>query len=461
MRRRGERWTALGIFVGVMAGCGSQGGAGASTSSTGGTSASSQPANPGVLPTPPLTIAEPDRPADAGDILSGEASPEELARQLVTKGDYAGAVRQQYRAVSKDGKGRYNLACYLAQAGEVDASFYWLQQAARDEGVDAPWAEQDDDLARLRGDPRWGQISPFLAACNAYWRTSGKAMVALTVPTGYRPGTPIPAAIYLHGKGANPEEVAGPLYQRLADELNLAIVGVSGTRPCGRRSFVWSEDAEADDRQIQAALGSLAGELTVQPGSLVTFGFSQGGQMAFEVAFRHPERYRGAIVMSPGTTKTVDLGGLAAAPGNRAQGFVLRCGGQEHPGNLANTQADAWCARDVGARVDMLLYEGISAHSLPPDFGDAFAGWVRFIRGDANSSLTAPLPPAPPPLAGPPTAESPFGAPPLVGQSREAPQSAREAMERARLMHEQRMQEMRQRMEERHRQFRGRHGFGP
>ena len=457
MRRRGARWAALAMVLGWLAGCGGQAGTGASSPGT--TSATS--AQPGVLPTPPLNLPEPPRPDDATIPQTDGLSPSALASQLAAQRDYAGAVRQQYRAVLKDNEGAYNLACYLAQAGQVDAAFYWLQKAALDEGVDGPWAEQDGDLAPLRSDPRWAQVSPFLAACNAYWLTSGEAEVALTVPTGYRPGTPIPAAIYLHGMGANPEEVEGPLYQRLADELNTAIVGVSGTKPRGRRGFVWSEDVDADDRQIQLALDSLADQLTIRPGSLVTFGFSQGGQMAFEVAFRHPEKYRGAIVMSPGTTKAINFAGLTSTAGNRAQGFVLRCGAQEHPGNIANTQADAGFARNAGARIDLELSSGVSAHSFPPDFGDAFAGWVRFIRADVSSSLTAPLPPAPPPLAGQPTADSPSSVPPLTGQTREPGQSAGDVRERSRQMHEQRMQEMRRRMDARHEQFRRRHGLGP
>jgi hypothetical protein len=45
----------------------------------------------------------------------------------------------------------------------------------------------------------------------------------------------------MHGLGANPEGfVSKAMYQELADELKVAVVGLSGTVPRGKRKFVWS-----------------------------------------------------------------------------------------------------------------------------------------------------------------------------------------------------------------------------
>jgi len=49
----------------------------------------------------------------------------------------------------------YNAACALARAGKVDAAFHWLGRAA-EAGFDlGNYLDDDDDLASLRGDPRF------------------------------------------------------------------------------------------------------------------------------------------------------------------------------------------------------------------------------------------------------------------------------------------------------------------
>jgi hypothetical protein len=60
----------------------------------------------------------------------------------------------------------------------------------------------------------------------------------------------------------------------------------------------------------------------------------------------------------------------------------------EGPGTVvAYTKGDAEFARRAGARVDLKLYEGVTAHAFPPDFAERFAGWVRFIRNDRGAVM--------------------------------------------------------------------------
>jgi hypothetical protein len=50
----------------------------------------------------------------------------------------------------------YNGACCFALAGQADAAFEALGQLAKRGFTDAAELEKDEDLASLRGDPRWG-----------------------------------------------------------------------------------------------------------------------------------------------------------------------------------------------------------------------------------------------------------------------------------------------------------------
>jgi dienelactone hydrolase len=111
-------------------------------------------------------------------------------------------------------------------------------------------------------------------------------------------------------------------------------------------------------------------------------GFSQGAQMAFEVAFANPSEYLGAIVLSPGTSKDVTLSELKPDSANTKQHYVCTCGAGELPGNVRITRVDAEYARKAGSKVELKLYPGVSTDAFPSDFVDGFPTWLKFIRGD-------------------------------------------------------------------------------
>ncbi len=347
-----------------------------------------EPVAPPAPGPPPRPLAPPIPPepssADGGGDLARRGGDElaATAGRLAAEGRWAEAARFQYWASKAGAAGEYDLARWTGLAGDVEAAFYRLQEAALGDGVDASWADQDPGLAALRKDPRWkGQVEPFLRRCNASWAASGHRQTVLVVPAGYRPGTPIAVVVGLHGRGDRPDRFLDPAtFQPLADELGMAFVGVSGTLAIGRRSFLWSEDPAADAEHIRRALGDLSGRLTPRPGRRIALGFSQGGQ----VGFADPGEYRGAIVMSPGATRRFHrLAGLSPSAANHGQGFVCLCGAGEAAGNLGFTRSDADFARRAGARVELRLAEGQAAHAPPADLAASLARWLRFVDAEA------------------------------------------------------------------------------
>jgi hypothetical protein len=280
-------------------------------------------------PIPPLVHIEP--PAESSELGRFDLSKEDsltlgrLAASSIQDGQFRNAVQFQYWSM-KNGDGHsgvYNLACYYSLAGKSDASFYWLQQAAEKQGVDADWAREDSDLRNIHLDPRWPVVLKYLEEYNRFWEFSDVSETISVIPANYDSTTPIPVVLGLHGLGSRAKGFVGPEYQKWADELNVAIVGVSGSRPRGPASFVWSEDPEIDLKRIDAAIDELKDRLTVKEGSLVLFGFSQGAMMSAEIAIRHPDRFAGALVMSPGGTKQPDLTRLRKLEGNPESGLRL------------------------------------------------------------------------------------------------------------------------------------------
>ena len=332
-------------------------------------------------PVPPLQLAVPAAMAEKLDGKDLKTMDEEellgRANQAMGKGDYARAAAFQYWHVQKSKTGQYDLACFLAQKGQVDAAFYWLQLAAMEEGVDFQHAQRDEDLTTLRRDPRWAKVQKYLVDCNRYFEMTPTTRTVLVTPQGYKKGTPIPVVLWLHGLGSRPEGFVNSDCQTYADELHVAFVGVSGTKARGPRSFVWAEDPEKDAQRLRDALAEVSDRITVKKGQVITFGFSQGAQVGLDVVVRDPEEYAGSIVLSPGAEPHLD--GVKPSPLLAKRGFVLCCGAKEHPGNVRLTATDANWLRQAKAQVIHKAYPGMTAHAFPDDFADRFPEWVKFI----------------------------------------------------------------------------------
>ena len=330
-------------------------------------------------PDPPLKLAEPGKVPETLDGKNlQQLNVSELLKQFddaIKKEDYARALAHQYWYVQKTKLGQYNLACCYARLGKNDAAFYWLQIAAMEEGVDSRHARRDEDLAALTDDPRWDQVYKYFDICSDYIKANPDSYTLLLVPKNYVKGTPIPVVLWLHGFGANPDGFLNSNSQKYADQLNVAIVGVSGSQGRGKKAFAWDGNPEIDSRRIKDALKEIADRVTIKPGHLIAFGFSQGAQVGLAAAVREPEQYAGAIVLSPGSFPM--LKGIPS-PTLSKRGFVLSCGAEEHP-FIVTTQHDAKWLIDAKAQVHFKAYPGASDHSFPNDFSTRFPEWVKFI----------------------------------------------------------------------------------
>jgi predicted esterase len=335
------------------------------------------------LPDRPFKLAEPaalpDRIADK-DLKKMDA-PALLAaaNQAMANSDYPNAAAYQYWFVQKAKTGQYNLACFLARIGQTDPALYYLQSAALEEGVDAGHAQRDEDLASVRRDRRWDAVQRFLVQCNRYFESANLARTVLILPQDYDidDDLPIPAVVWMHGLGSRPDDFANGQAQQYADELNCAVIGVSGTRSKGPRSFVWAEEPEKDLKRVRDALEEVSDRVAIKKGEVVAFGFSQGGQVGLEIAVRHPEEFAGAIALSPGARS--HLAEAKSSPLLAHRGFVVACGAEEHAGNVRLAADDADWLRRSNARVIHKSYPDTSAHAFPADFEERFPEWVRFV----------------------------------------------------------------------------------
>ncbi len=343
---------------------------------------------PETLPKVPFEISMP-APKDSPDQpikpeVLAKASAEELHRasyEYHGEGDVPRAIFLRTQAYQKNAAlpGKLELAGWCAQAKDVDGAVYWLQQAALSDNLDDVMV--DEALLPVRKDARWAKLKPFLESAEKAWKTSSYWRAVLVVPAGYDPAKPIPLLLTLHGMGSVPEDFADdPAYQQLADELQIAVLGISGTKPEGKHRFVWQEKFEDDWKHVEKVLSHLDKKVTPAKGKCLALGFSQGGQLSAELTAAHPEMFAGGIILSPGyrgpkrLPEALKIGGKAVA----AEKFIVAYNNGEHPATVATGKSIVQQLQKAEAGVFSHAFTG-KTHSAPPVLDEHLSLWVQFL----------------------------------------------------------------------------------
>ncbi len=219
-------------------------------------------------------------------------------------------------------------------------------------------------------------------------------LVVVTAPRG-EPSGPLPAMVWLHGYGAQPD-IEDDYYQAVADALGIAVIGVAATHqfkgvPSEEWTpdvgFEWSEIPTSDAARIGEGLNLAEREVPIDRSRVGLFGFSQGAAVAGVVAAGFPERYRGAILLSPGSLSDIPFEVPTPLVNRR---FFITVNAGEHRGNLdkARSMAEALSGRD--AAVTHRVVPDVSDHSFPPDFARRFIEWSTAILDlDVDAEATA------------------------------------------------------------------------
>ncbi|HWC64548.1 MAG TPA: hypothetical protein VG777_00590 [Thermoanaerobaculia bacterium] len=154
---------------------------------------------------------------------------------------------------------------------------------------------------------------------------------------------PFPVALWLHGyRGWSADGyfpgAARSAMQHHADELGAVILGFPGTVRLPDGTFRWSENPSTDDGYVLARLNDAARTIALDLSRVALFGFSEGGLVAAELATLHPDRYLGAIVMSPGGSGPPRVA-ARRLPDHARQTYLLFCNAGEDPAVVAATRA--------------------------------------------------------------------------------------------------------------------------
>lgn len=337
--------------------------------------------NQAAVPTPNIKTSPSEPPSQYVQIdISGypAESLAEYSARAYEEGDYPQAAQYRYWAIKNGDKGFYDLAYYYALAGKVDDAIYWLIIDAKEGSPDLNWVENDKDMAAVRADPRWPDLKRYLQSVSDYWRQSDHTAVAVYLPDGYVPYEAIPVLVGLHGKGDTPLDFVDSRYQSLANDLHIAVVGLSGIMPLGKNAFAWMPEAQLNREHVNKLLDKVLTENKIQLKYAALFGFSQGAQVSLQLASYAPDKWRGAFAMSPGLYPVTTL--EVPEPKNNLgkQVYFVSTGSDEREYNLELAKNNIAVIESMQGKVEHRVYPD-QGHQFPADYNVVFPQWVRKV----------------------------------------------------------------------------------
>ena len=271
------------------------------------------------------------------------------------------------------------LARFYAKANQIEDGLAMFAAAASDNQIDINSIQYREQFAAFQKHAKFPLLLKYLAEQSRYWDQKRRQDIQILTPKSFDLAKSTPIVLAMHGYGSIPNDFSGDAEQKLSDDLGVIVVSVSATYPISANQFSWAENAFADKAHLDFALSQVRARFPkLKLGKKVLFGFSQGAQMALEVAARFPDEFAGAIAFSPGTLTELQLKNLRALKQLRGQRYVIRVN-QEHEKNIAWAKADAQRLRASGAKVDFFLDAGVGVHAIPKNYATHMQQWVRHV----------------------------------------------------------------------------------
>jgi serine/threonine protein kinase/predicted esterase len=299
----------------------------------------------------------------------------------------------------QDAIAHYNHACALAGLADKDGAFAALERAlahgyAYREGALALIA-QDADLEPLRADARFEALLARMRAL-AERAEAYAAMAAEYVPPGVDPAAGAPLLVVLHKSGATKEEVVTGPWRAVAEELGCVLLAPSGRIPAGaepEEGMLWVDSLSRYAAKTwyyeKPVRDALAAHRRRYPGAgepVWIAGEELGGTLAFHLALRSPEVYRGCLMVASAVPLELaaDLEPRLAALGLRvalladpAESLAGAPAGRTTPEYLAAT------LRELGSWGLETSFRALES-GTDPAFASKAAAALRFLESGAR-----------------------------------------------------------------------------
>jgi predicted esterase len=273
----------------------------------------------------------------------------------------------------------YNVACCYALSGARDEALAWVKKAAELGFSDAELVRNDPDLKRLHGSPEFESAVARIEENQAEAHQDLAARAArsapiLLAPRAADPSKPAILIIALHPYGRTAADAVA-VWRALAAEHGAVLAAPQAFNKTGD-GYQWG-DTEQAEALVDAAIDKARASYKIDEQRIVLTGFSQGGMMAYNLAARHPERFRGVIPVAGLYEKSV--GARLKSASLKKPKFFIMVGAEDRV-----VESNREAARDLagaGAPTELAVYEGVG-HAFPRNRDAELRKALRFVLED-------------------------------------------------------------------------------
>jgi poly(3-hydroxybutyrate) depolymerase len=224
------------------------------------------------------------------------------------------------------------------------------------------------DYPRLRP----GEVRAFKVPLTSSGQPADSTLCLFSVPAGYTPDESFPLIVALHGGGSSAarfHELWRPVTQASGIVLATPQGEQSGPDGIGYR---WGPEGETT---VRRSIDAILRKVKVDRRKVYLAGFSQGGHLAYALAWSYPDAFAGVAGLGVG----YDLPDPAAA--GAPQDMRIYIGHGEREPGLEDVRGFAQGLRDRGCEVEHSVYEGMG-HGLPRPISAELERILNFLAGD-------------------------------------------------------------------------------
>jgi predicted esterase len=208
-------------------------------------------------------------------------------------------------------------------------------------------------------------------------------------PSHDKQNHPHPIIIALHGGNANYKQFA-EAWRKIAKRENVIVAVPPGPVRVSDVSNSWSTIFDVNDQLVQHLLDSLIRIGEVDSSKIFLAGYSQGAEQALQMILVHPDRIRGALLLSGFIQQDVPDELLNEAASHKS--IICALSGEYEAATLYGSLYQfAHRANSKGLSMELQKAKGMM-HELPLDLDSRFHEMWLLLNGEKRSTTGAPIP---------------------------------------------------------------------
>lgn len=313
------------------------------------------------------------------DVASEFGEVRSLVFASYQRGDYGSTLQLALRTLDRFPEHRaeatFWAACMRSVMGDPEAAVSVLRDGLADGMWWAPTVLRDSDLDDAR---EIGEFADLVLESKRRWAVACQ-QVQPTVRLHSPGGVLGPVLIVLHGWTADDKDMEQLWMGAVDAGVTVAYLRSSQPDTSDRTRFYWG-DAEHTSNDLQRRIGIVREQLGPNLGPLLLGGFSAGGRLALELAFRREPEAR--AVISIGAAPPPGLRDFPFAEGVVSDVRTWLLVGEDDRFREANESLHALLQRQLGAcRLTVVPRLG---HDLPHDLPDRLHEAVSFALAEGQ-----------------------------------------------------------------------------